>query len=253
MRLAALLALVLPPLAAQRADKNPFESPADTEVGRRYFLGHCAYCHGPEGEGGRGANLTSGQYRQGSSDRDLYRVVRNGVAGSEMPPSRLSESEIWKVVLHLRRLGSAGAQEKAAGDPPAGRAVYDGKGACGACHAIAGRGGSLGPDLSRIGLLRTLKFLRAALTDPDAFVDEHYQTITVLTRSGEKVSGIRLNEDDYSVQIRDLREVPRSFLKREVKEVRREKGSLMPAYGATLSAAEMEDLVAYLSSLRGTS
>ena len=232
-------------------EKNPFDTEADAKVGRQYFLGHCSFCHGSEGEGGRGVNLTTGRYRMGSSDRELFRTVRRGIPGSEMPGTGLSEPEIWKVIAHVRRLGAQGAEEKATGDVAAGRAVYDGKGACAQCHWIGGRGGVLGPDLTEIGMRRALKFLRASLTEPDAQVAEDYSTVAVVTRAGERIRGAKLNEDDYSIQIRDTREALRSFRKAEIKEVVREKGSLMPAYGTALTATEIENLVAYLSSLRG--
>src|SRR5438552_12305493 len=88
--------------------ENPYASPADLASGREYFLGHCAQCHGPEGEGGRGVNLTTGRYRHGSSDRELYMTIRNGVPGSGMPGSRLSAPELWRIVAHVRRVGAAG-------------------------------------------------------------------------------------------------------------------------------------------------
>ena len=232
-------------------EKNPFDTPADATVGRQYFHGHCAQCHGPEGEGGRGVNLTTGRYRHGSSDRELYRTIRSGIPGSEMPGIRLSESETWKVIAFVRRLGAQGAEEKATGDPNAGRALYDGKGACAQCHWIQGRGGVLGPDLSEIGLRRSLKFLRESLTNPDANIGDDYRTVSVVTRGGERLRGIRLNEDDYSIQIRDIKEALRSFKKTDLKEVKLEPGSLMPAYGTTLTATELDNLIAYLNSLRG--
>src|SRR5580704_16552977 len=138
-------------------DKNPYASPADLATGRQYFPGHCAQCPGPEGEGGRGVNLTTGRYRHGSSDRELYMTIRKGVPGSEMPGSWFSQPELWRVVAYVRRLGAAGAEEKAAGDPKAGQAIYEGKGGCAACHIVNGKGGLVGPDLSEIGLRRSLK------------------------------------------------------------------------------------------------
>src|SRR5438132_287491 len=66
-------------------EKNPYDTPADAARGRQYFLGHCAFCHGPAGEGGRGVNLTTGQYRMGGSDRELFRTIRRGIEGTEMP------------------------------------------------------------------------------------------------------------------------------------------------------------------------
>ena len=232
-------------------DKNPFDSAADLATGRQYFLGHCAVCHGPEGEGGRGVNLTAGRYRHGGSDRQLYMTIRKGVPGSEMHGSSLSQPELWRVVAYVRRLGAAGAEEKAAGDPKAGQAIYEGKGGCAACHMVNGKGGLLGPDLSEIGLRRSLKFLRDSIVDPSAYIDPDYRSGTVVARDGAKTQGVVLNEDDYSIQLRDTREELRSFLKSDVKEVQHEKESLMPSYKSALSETELNDLVAYLNSLRG--
>jgi cytochrome c oxidase cbb3-type subunit III len=232
-------------------EKNPFDTEADAVVGKQYFVGHCAQCHGPEGEGGRGINLTTGQYRHGGSDRELFQTIKRGIRGSEMPGSRLSDEETWKIVAFVRRLSTAGAQEKASGDPEAGKRIYESKGGCIPCHTVQRKGGSLGPDLSEVGLRRSLKFLRESLTDPGAHVNDEYRALTVTTQKGEEITGVRLNEDEYSVQLRDLSENLRSFFRSELKEVKRERRSLMPAYGSVLSVAEIDNLVAYLSTLRG--
>src|SRR5437868_15023417 len=68
------------------AQKNPFDTPQDLETGGRLFQTHCSYCHGSRGEGGRGADLTNGQYRYGGSDAELFSTIRDGIPGSEMPP-----------------------------------------------------------------------------------------------------------------------------------------------------------------------
>jgi putative heme-binding domain-containing protein len=138
-----------------------------------------------------------------------------------------------------------------AGDAVSGKTIFEGKGACQTCHAIAGRGGSLGPDLGRIGVTRSLDSLRLALLNPDAEIDSAYLTVVVITKSGETVRGIALNEDDLSVQIRDSAGNPRSFLKDDLKSVGREPRSLMPSYAARLTPGEISDLVAYLRTLRG--
>ncbi len=220
----------------------------DLRMGRQFYLGHCAQCHGPEGEGGRGVNLTTGQYRLSRTDDDLLRVIQGGVPGTEMPPSRLPVSDIRRVVEYVRSLGAAGAQEKAAGDAAAGAVVY-GRLGCSGCHVVAGKGGSLGPSLDSIGLRRSLKFLRESLVTPEAFVAKAYVGASAVTRTGERVTGVRLNEDDYSLQIRDAREKVHSFSKAKLETFRRLDSSLMPAYGK-LPAVDLENLIAYLSSLR---
>jgi putative heme-binding domain-containing protein len=233
------------------ADKNPHDTPADAARGRQYFLGHCAFCHGPAGEGGRGVNLTTGQYRMGSSDAELFRTIRRGIEGTEMPGNGLSQPELWTVVTYVRSLAAQGAPEKASGDPAAGRVLFDGKGACGQCHWINRRGGVLGPDLSEIGTRRALRFLRESLTDPDKFIADDYRTVSLVTSSGEKIQGIELNQDEYTIQLRDTKANMRSFRKTDLKDVRRETKSLMPAYRTALTDTEIENLVAYMSSLRG--
>jgi cytochrome c oxidase cbb3-type subunit 3 len=233
------------------ADKNPYTSPEDLKLGRQYFLGHCGQCHGPEGEGGRGINLTTGRLRHGSSDRELYLTLRKGLPGSEMPGSRLSQVELWRIVTYIRKLGAAGANETATGDAKAGTIIFEGKGGCVACHVVNGKGGQLGPALTDIGVKRSLKFLRQSLIDPDVHIDAEYRSITVALRSGTKVKGIVLNEDDYSIQLREMNGDLRAFLKSNLTDVQHDSKSLMPSYKSALSEKELNDVVAYLNSLRG--
>ena len=155
------------------------------------------------------------------------------------------------MVTFVRRLGSAGAGEKATGNPDAGRRIYEGKGGCLVCHAVMEKGGRLGPDLTEIGQRRSLKFLRDSVTDPSAYIDREYRSATAVTADGTKIRGVVLNEDDYSIQMRDMGEELRSFVKIDLAEIRYERESLMPSYNHALSEAEIENLVAYLSSLRG--
>lgn len=137
------------------------------------------------------------------------------------------------------------------GNPAAGKVVFDGKGACGSCHSIGDRGASLGPDLGEIGLARTAKSLRLALTDPDAEIFPEYYTVVLEPKRGPAIRGLTLNEDDLSIQVRDIDGYPRSFLKTDLKSTRREQRSLMPSYTSRFSATEIDDLVAYLHTLRG--
>ena len=134
----------------------------------------------------------------------------------------------------------------------AGKLVFEGKGGCVRCHSIAGRGGSLGPELSEIGLKRSDESLRLSITDPNAEIDREYLTVVVIAKLGQRTEGIGLNEDDISIQLRDPEGNPRSFLKADLAEVRREERSLMPSYATTLSASEIASLVEYLRSLRGS-
>jgi putative heme-binding domain-containing protein len=227
------------------------QAPQEVEWGGRLFQTHCAYCHGAQGEGGRGADLTTGRYRWGGSDAELFNTIRNGIEGSEMGPVRATDEEVRRMVAFVQRLGAAPAPEKAPGDPAAGKLVYEKKGACATCHSLHNQGGSLGPELTDVGRRRGLKFLEESLVNPEADAPLAYRGVRVVSASGQTVAGIRLNEDDISIQLRDTGDNLRSFLKDNIKEIRRDGPSLMPAYGSVLTRKEIEDLVAYLSSLRG--
>jgi cytochrome c oxidase cbb3-type subunit 3 len=229
---------------------NPFVTEVDVQQGAGLFQLHCSYCHGSHGEGGRGADLTAGEYRMGGKDSELFQTIRSGIPGTEMPAVRVTDDDVWRLVGFVKRLGSQGLAEKAPGDGEAGRTIYA-KGGCAACHRIGTEGTDLGPDLTDIGRRRGLKFLEESIVKPDAFVPNNYRAVIVVLSSGSTISGIRLNEDDLSIQVRDVAGIPRSFLKANIKEIRRDKPSLMPSYEATLSKKDLGDLVAYLNSLKG--
>ncbi len=141
---------------------------------------------------------------------------------------------------------------KTAGNAAVGKALFNGKGACASCHSIDHHGASLGPDLEEIGITRSTESLRLALTQPDAEIFPEYYTVTIQTKSGETVKGLALNEDDLSIQVRDIKGNPRSFVKDDLKASRREQRSLMPSYATRFSATEIADTVAYLRTLRGS-
>ncbi len=244
-------ALTGEPLIGALPEVNPFETEADIQQGAALFQTHCSYCHGVRGEGGRGADLTAGEYRMGGSDRELFKTIRIGVPGSEMPAVRVSDDDIWRLVGYVKRLGSQGLLEKAPGDAVAGEALY-GKNGCSGCHRIRQNGTDLGPALDDIGRRRGLAFLEESLVRPEAHVANAFRAIQVVLKSGETVAGVRLNEDDLSVQLRDLGGNLRSFSKDNIREIRRDKPSLMPSYEGRLNKAELANLVAYLNSLRGT-
>jgi putative heme-binding domain-containing protein len=237
-----------PPGAASVPENNPYATAADVEAGRRLYLGRCGPCHGLSGEGGRGAVLNSGQFQRADSDGDLFLIVRNGIPGSEMPGTQSPEMEVWRVVAYVRQLSRRGSPEPVTGDPAAGALVYNRHG-CTGCHTIDGQGGVLGPDLTGLGARRSVRYVRESIVDPNADIPLDHRSVRVITATGASVTGIHLNEDEYSIHLRDTGGVPRSFLKSELKEITLTGKSLMPPY-PSLSKDDLENLVAYLSSLR---
>ncbi len=255
----SLALLLLAPAAAQGPASsaassptpqiNPFSSEEDLQQGAALFQTHCTYCHGASGEGGRGADLTAGVYKRGGSDAELYGTIRNGIPGTEMSPMRITDEEAWKVAGYVKGLGSRGLLEKASGSPTAGATVYRRSG-CGSCHRIGEEGGNLGPELTDVGRRRGLAFLTESVARPEADVAMAYRPVKVVLKSGQTISGVRVNRDDLSIQIRDARDNFRSFLMDAVQEVRYDTPTLMPSY-ASLPGKDLEDLIAYLNSLKG--
>lgn len=133
-----------------------------------------------------------------------------------------------------------------------GKSIFEGKGRCAGCHSIDRRGGSLGPDLSEIGLQRTAESLRRSITEPDADIASAYFTVVLQTKDGRRLEGIVLNEDDISIQVRDTDGNPRSFRKENLVGVAREQRSLMPSYRSRLSGPEIDSVIAYLRGLKGS-
>ncbi len=232
--------------------ENPHTSGADLERGARLYSGHCAPCHGPKGEGARGAPLARPKLRRAADDQALFRVIENGISGTDMPGAwQMTPREIWQVVAHIRALGRT-AVEIVPGDSVKGEQLFGAKGNCTQCHTIKGKGGTAGPELSEIGSRRGADHLRTSMLDPEAATPEGFLQVVAVTRSGKSVTGIRLNEDTDSIQLRDLAGGLHSFWKADLKRLDKEKGrSPMPSYKGVLSNTEIADLTAYLASLRG--
>jgi cytochrome c oxidase cbb3-type subunit III len=228
--------------------RNPLTSPADVAAGAKTFRSHCASCHGLNGEGGRGPNLTTGVFFHGSSDADLLNNISDGIPGTEMPGLFYSPDRVWQVVAYIRSLNT-GKRAKPTADVAQGAELFKSKG-CYQCHRVNGEGGRLGPDLSDIGKIRSVEHLRAALIDPNADVRQRYWVISFKDASGKSKEGFLMNEDSYTVQFIDMNERLQSVSKSGLKDYKVEKTSKMPSLKDSLSTSELEQLVAYLSSLR---
>src|SRR5438105_5324633 len=92
--------------------QNPYQSEADVAHGKQLFLGHCAPCQGPAGDGGKGANLARPVLPRGADDQSLFRVLRRGIPGTEMPGAwEMIDHEVWQVAAFVRTLGRAAQDE----------------------------------------------------------------------------------------------------------------------------------------------
>ena len=148
-------------------------------------------CHGPAGEGGRGANLARATLPRAADDPSLFHVLHDGIQNTEMPGAyAMTDHEMWQVAAFVRTLGRA-ASEKVPGDPERGRGLFNGKGGCLRCHTINGAGGIVGPALTEIGSRRSAAFLRNTLLDPDSTLPEGFAMVRAETKEagGSPVSG----------------------------------------------------------------
>ena len=162
--------------------------------------------------------------------------------------------------VHPQLAGTAVASERVAGDPAAGKAVFEGKGQCLACHTVNGQGQPVGPDLSAAGN-GSAQSLEAVILNPNqppvAAGGRGPRrgpptTVTVRTSDGHEYRGVRKSEDVFSLQLVDTAGQLHLFDKAKLAEVRVENKSLMPGdYARRLTAAEIQNLVAYLKTLTG--
>lgn len=238
--------------------------PKDLSRGEQLFKIHCASCHGVKGEGGRGPALAVPKLSRAPTEESLINLIRNGIRGTEMPRSKLDRDELVQLAAWVRQFGQSPV-EAVPGDALAGRRLYYAKGNCAQCHAIKGRGGALGPSLTEIGLSRSAAYLKVALTDPEADLPhnlsvvrsdvrimQNFLQVRLVTKDGRKITGVRVNEDAFSIQIRDLSDKIHSFFKSELIELHKDWGkSPMPSYRGVFSEKELDDVVAFLTSLRG--
>jgi putative heme-binding domain-containing protein len=235
-------------------DTNPVANdPNAAESGRWMFRIYCAPCHGIKANGGRGPDLTLGTFSAGERDSDLFRVIARGVPGTEMAAygGSVEDEGIWRLVAYIR---SVAHRETPAirGTTSEGEKIFWGKGACGQCHKVGQKGRSIGPDLTHVGRQRSFAYLGASVSTPDAYVTPGFATITIVTRDGKKIVGVERGFDNFSARLVDLSGKYYSFVREDVRSMNREIKSLMPStYGKLLSETEMNDLLAYLSSLRG--
>lgn len=238
------------------------QGPSDIEKGRQLYDGLCSRCHGFEGTGGEGPNLNRPALTRAQDDESLRVIIRDGIPERGMPRvRRTTDNEQRQLIAYVRSLGRT-PRAANSGNAERGRAVYQRSG-CGSCHIVSGEGGALGPELTRIGAFRGPDYLRKAVLDPAADLPRAVQpvparnlseflSVRVVTREGRDLRGVRINEDSFTIQIRDANNQLYSFRKADLRQIEKESGSsLMPAYKDRLSAAEIDDLTAYLSSLGG--
>lgn len=239
-----LLFLVIPAALFGQPDSG-------LQQGRALFRSNCAFCHGMTATGGRGPNLVSAPLSHGETDDSIKRVIRIGVPGTTMPAfSDFTAEELSNIVEYLRSLSKGTVrQQNVPGDAKLGQQVYEANG-CAGCHRIGDHGSVFGPELTRIGAARSVEYIRESIVNPSSDIPEAYEGVSVVSKDGKTVRGIRINEDTFTIQLRDQAQKIHMFTKAELTRITHEKNSLMPAY-SSLPDSQLQNLLAYLVSLRG--
>jgi putative heme-binding domain-containing protein len=229
------------------------------EEGQQLFGLQCSRCHGIDGRGGTAPSLQRPILQYAPDDLALMTIIAGGIPNTEMPGTwLLSENDVQSVAAYVRSLGKI-QNEHVKGIASRGKLIYEMK-ACNTCHIMDGQGIGLGPDLSKVGGRRSATYLRQKLLTPgfdktdgevintaDGFIK--YLVCEIMTESGEMITGMRMNEDAFSIQLKDAQNRIHSFKKGKIRSYNKVyMRSLMPGVRNLLSDEEIDDLIAYLVS-----
>ena len=234
---------------------NLYNTIFDVRAGNKYFDRQCSRCHGIDARGDDeiGAPNLTGRLRRANTTAGIFNILRNGIPGTAMLAlnQNVPDSLAWQLVAYIESLSSDPANINLPGSAILGRKLYKENTDCAGCHMIAGLGGRTGPDLSTIGERLNPKQINSALTTPDEKVTPRWWTVSVTDENGNFYQGLRMSEDSFSLRIMDLNEELYSFPKTTLREWKIEKASTMPSYQGKFTPSELEDIVAFLFSLRG--
>ena len=234
---------------------NPGFSQSESQsIGKLLFQTNCGRCHGIKGTGGEGPNLARPVLSRATTDEAFSNIIQSGIPGISMPPfwtfDKDQRSQIIRYVRSLSTIESAAVE----GDIEKGKLVFKEKN-CGSCHMLNGQGSSLGPDLTQIGMKRGTSYLLEAIRKPGSkkILDEKgyilYLVVEVELQNGKTIKGIRLNEDTFTLQLKDNSNKLYSFRKKDLRSIRPlPNESQMPDFSTALSKEEIQNIVAFLSS-----
>jgi putative membrane-bound dehydrogenase-like protein len=137
------------------------------------------------------------------------------------------------------------------GDVGRGHLIFNGKAVCITCHKMGYRGGKMGPDLTRIGRVRTERDLLEAIAFPSASFVRGYEPMLLKTKNGEQSLGVILGETATHIQLAMGPALERRVPRNEIAEIKPAPISLMPAgLDRVLTQQELADLIAFLKSLK---
>jgi putative heme-binding domain-containing protein len=224
---------------------------ADVKQGKQSINAFCSRCHGRDGRGAKGPDLTDGIFRHAQTDEDLLRIISDGITGTGMPGMGGGfDDYYWPVIAYIRAEGKKNIQNPLV-RPPAGNSAKGyqlfKKHQCGSCHWTGSEGGRRGTDLSKLSA--TADYVRESMRNPDSQIDGSYQPVIMVEKDGSVITGRRMHENTNTMLLMDDQENLRAFAKSEF-DIRRPHKSLMSSYREQLSEQDIEDITTYLFSNR---
>ncbi len=181
--------------------------------------------------------------------RDL---LEQAVAALPEPQAAMGRSLLARV--DAARSGERETYERLAealpqGDATRGHGVFlSAKAACTTCHAMAYAGGRIGPDLTKIGAIRSPRDLLEAIVLPSASFVRSYESVVVLTADGRAFSGVIREENDAEIVLQTSATATERIPRDAIESLEAGMVSLMPkGYDTLLSPQELADLVAFLA------
>lgn len=216
---------------------------------RRDYETRCSSCHGLDGRGGeRAPNISTAPAIIDQPDRNIYTMIHDGRPAKGMPAfDYLGEARIKSIVSYLRAMGRRSGWVLASGNPQHGEELFFGKAECGNCHMMAGKGGFLGSDLTKYAETHAPAEAREAILKPGNSADPNQEMQEVITREGERITGVVRNEDNFSLQLQGTDGAFHNIMKSDVAHVDRSgEPAMHVVYGQDLAAGELNDLICYL-------
>lgn len=139
-----------------------------------------------------------------------------------------------------------------AGDPQRGRAIFFSPvTACGTCHAIGSDGGRIGPDLTKLGAIRSGRDILESILFPSSTFAQGYQPFNVTTKDGRELQGAIAREVASGLILRDVSGAETALRREQIAEMKPGNISLMPAgLERNMTRREFADLLAFLQSLK---
>ena len=156
--------------------------------GRKEYESRCAGCHGADGEGsGHGPGFVGGRSQRARSRAELRELIRKGIPDAGMPAFPLSEGELDAIAAYTEALRAPAADRPLPGNAEIGQTFFTGKGGCGACHMIQGRGGIFGPDLSNLARDRRVSQIERTFSPAVDARSASPRRVTIRMRDGRTV------------------------------------------------------------------